>query len=118
MLNSIVAPVGRYSSALHAAPNPFSPDGDGQEDHTVVSYRLAADAGYTSIRIFDVYGRLIRTLMERERGGYEGETVWDGRDDLSRRVRMGMYILHLEAFDESGTMVATARGVVALAGRL
>jgi hypothetical protein len=118
MQNSIVAPVGRYGLALHAAPNPFSPDGDGQEDHTVVSYRLAADAGYTTIRIFDVSGRLIRTLMERERGGYEGETVWDGRDDLSRRVRMGMYILHLEAFDGSGVMVATARAVVALAGRL
>jgi hypothetical protein len=118
MQNSIVAPVGRYASVLHVVPNPFSPDGDGREDHAVVSYRLAADAGYTIVRIFDVSGRLIRTLMERERGGYEGETVWDGRDDLSRRVRMGMYILHLDAFDGSGTLVATARTVVVVAGRL
>jgi hypothetical protein len=118
MQNSIVAPVERHGSALHAAPNPFSPDGDGREDHTVVGYRVDGDAAYTVIRVFDVSGRLIRTLMERERGGYAGETVWDGRDDLSRRVRMGIYILHLEAFDGSGAVVATARMVVAVAGRL
>jgi hypothetical protein len=116
--NSIAAPVGRYASVLHVVPNPFSPDGDGREDHAVVSYRLAADAGYTIVRIFDLSGRLIRTLTERERGGYEGEAVWDGRDDLSRRVRMGMYILHLDACDGSGRPVATARTVVVVAGRL
>ena len=116
--NSIVAPVERRAPVLHVSPNPFSPDGDGREDHTVVSYRLAADAGYTVIRIFDVTGRLVRMLMERERGGYEGETVWDGRDDFSRRVRMGMYILHLEALDSSGSTAATARAVVAVAGKL
>ena len=116
--NSIVAPVGRVASVLHVVPNPFSPDGDGREDHAVVSYRLAADAGYTIVRIFDLSGRLIRALTERERGGYEGEAVWDGRDDLSRRVRMGMYILHLDAYDGSGRLVATARTVVVVAGRL
>jgi hypothetical protein len=119
MQNSIVAPVERHGSALHAAPNPFSPDGDGREDHTVVGYRIDADAAaYTVIRVFDVSGRLIRMLMEREMGGYAGETVWDGRDDLTRRVRMGIYILHLEAFDRSGATVATARMAVAVAGRL
>ncbi len=116
--NSIVAPAARQRSALDAAPNPFSPDGDGREDHTVVSYRFPVDAGYTIIRVFDVTGRLIRTLMERERGGYSGETVWDGRDELSRRVRMGMYILHLEARSASGALVATAKRAIAVAGRL
>lgn len=118
MRNSIVAPVERRPSALSAAPNPFSPDGDGLEDHTVVTYRTSAGAAYTVIRIFDVSGRLVRNLMEREKGGYEGETVWDGRDDLSRRVRMGMYVLYLEARDASGSAVATAKTVVAVAGRL
>jgi hypothetical protein len=56
--------------------------------------------------------------MERERGGYSGEVAWDGRDDLSRRVRIGMYLLHLEAFDASGMLVAAAKAVVAVAGRL
>ena len=118
MQNSIVAPPGRQGSGLHADPNPFSPDGDGHQDHTIVSYRLAADAGYTVIRVFSVTGRLIRTLMERERGGFAGETVWDGRDDRSRRVRMGTYILHLEAYDGAGAMVAAVKTAVAVSGRL
>ncbi|MBP1678480.1 MAG: hypothetical protein H6Q29_391 [Bacteroidetes bacterium] len=118
MQNSIVAPSGRQGSGLHADPNPFSPDGDGHQDHTIVSYRLGADAGYTVIRVFSVTGRLIRTLMERERGGFAGETVWDGRDDRSRRVRMGTYILHLEAYDGAGAMVAAVRTAVAVSGRL
>jgi hypothetical protein len=31
---------------------------------------------------------------------------------------MGMYILHLDAYDGSGRLVATARTVVVVAGRL
>jgi hypothetical protein len=116
--NSVVTPVEPGVSVLRASPNPFSPDGDGREDHTVVSYRLTADAAYTIIRIFDVTGRLIRTLMERERGGYGGDAAWDGRDDDSRRVRMGVYILHLEARDAGGAVLAAAKAVVAVAGRL
>jgi hypothetical protein len=116
--NSVMVRQTVPGSSLRVSPNPFSPDGDGHEDHAVVSYRLAAAASYTIIRVFDRTGRLIRTLAERERGGIEGAAAWDGRDDLARRVRMGLYILHLEARDESGVTIASARTVVAVAGRL
>ncbi len=80
---------------LSIAPNPFSPDGDGFEDEVTSKYVLPR-MSELSLRIYDVKGRLVKTLMEDE-PEVTGEIVWDGRDDENRIVRVGIYIVLAEA---------------------
>ncbi len=80
---------------LTIAPNPFSPDGDGFEDEVAFKYVLPKMSELT-LKIYDIKGRLVKTLMEGE-PQVTGEMVWDGRDDESRIVRVGIYIVLAEA---------------------
>jgi flagellar hook assembly protein FlgD len=103
---------------MSVSPNPFSPDGDGREDFAVVQFHLPLQVSVVRLRIYDVRGRLIRTLANNEPAGPNGEVTWDGTDDARRRARIGIYILLLEAIDDLGGVVETAKGTVVLAGRL
>jgi hypothetical protein len=80
---------------LKISPNPFSPDGDGFEDEVTFQYTLPQMSELT-LRVYDVRGRLIRTLIQSE-PQVAGEIIWDGRDDKNRMVRVGIYIVLAEA---------------------
>jgi len=80
---------------LKIFPNPFSPDGDGFEDEVTFQYALPKMAEL-SIKIYDVKGRLVKTIVENE-PQVTGEKTWDGRDDKNRMVRVGIYIVLAEA---------------------
>ena len=114
-----VALVRRFApGAVKASPNPFSPDGDGHEDATVISYSVPAGVWGVSVRIFDSRGRLVRTLATCSPSTGSGECIWDGRDDARFIARMGIYVIYVEAVSAPGGGMYTARGVVALARRL
>lgn len=70
-------------------PNPFNPT-------TRIRYQLAT-AGQVALRVYDVRGRLVRTLVQagQEIGFYE--VRWDGLDDEKRSVASGVYIYRLMA---------------------
>ena len=53
-------------------PNPFRPE-------TVIAFTLG-EPGPVSLRIFDVSGRVIRTLVDEELRSRDYEMVWDGLD--------------------------------------
>jgi len=106
------------AASLSFSPNPFSPDGDGFEDFTIIGYRLPAAAVTIRLRIFDSSGRIVRTLASGEPSGASGETIWDGFSDQAERVRMGIYIILLEALDASTGSVQTLKGVVVVAAKL
>jgi flagellar hook assembly protein FlgD len=101
-----------------AVPNPFSPDGDGHDDRTVIRYENPRPAGWMSIRIYDIRGRLVRFLANNEPSGGMGTVVWDGYDDNRRRVRIGVYIILLEIAGEDRETAVTVRGSVVVAGKL
>lgn len=84
----------------------------------MIRYRLPTDAALVRIRIYDVRGRLVRLLAAEALAGPEGEMVWDGLDDERRRVRMGIYLILLEAADARGGTVRQAKAAVVVAGRL
>jgi hypothetical protein len=116
--NSIFTRLKRASSRLSFFPNPFSPDGDGIEDVTVMSYNLSTPVSLIRVRIFDAHGRLIRNLANGEPGGSHGEIVWNGFDDSGRKVRMGIYVGLVEAIAGNGESVETVKGVVVVAAKL
>jgi hypothetical protein len=118
LVNSIYTTSLPSYSSLSFSPNPFSPDGDGVEDFTVIHYELPIQVSVISMKVFDVKGRLIRTLANNEPGTSRSDLVWDGLDDEKQKVRIGPYIILLEAINESGAVLESVKGVTVVAGRL
>jgi hypothetical protein len=116
--NSLYTTIVPAGASLSFAPNPFSPDGDGVEDATILSYRLRSITGLIRVRIYDASGRLVRILADEEPSGSHGELVWDGYNDRRERVRMGIYIVLFESLDGAGGEVQTMKGVVVVAARM
>ena len=72
-------------------PNPFNPS-------TTISYNVDA-SGMVSLQVYDIMGRLVRTLVDNHRssgnlGGYS--VVWDGKDSQGQQVAAGLYIYSLQ----------------------
>lgn len=78
-------------------PNPFTP---AKDEQAAIAFRISTgtqeDAVTTSVRLYDLGGRLVRTL---ERAGDEivadGEGMrafWDGRNDAGEEVASGVYL--------------------------
>ena len=76
--------------ALHgAAPNPFNPT-------TTIRFDIGA-ATHVSLRIYDVSGRVVRTLVERDMPQAQHSVVWDGMNDAGDQVSSGVYLYRLSA---------------------
>ena len=116
--NSIFSSSVPGKAKISCSPNPFSPDGDGHEDFSVIHYEIPVDVASVSVKIYDVKGRLIRYLVNNEPGGARRDVVWDGYDDERQKARIGMYVVLLEGLNDRGGNVYSAKGVVVLAARL
>jgi hypothetical protein len=71
------------------APNPFNPS-------TAIRIELAR-AGRTELRIYDVRGRLVRTLLDGPLVEGVHVTHWDGRNDAGTAVASGIYLVQMVA---------------------
>ncbi len=49
--------------------------------------------------ITDAVGRRVRTLVARRQSAGFHTVIWDGTDDLGRRVASGVYVYRLRAGD-------------------
>jgi len=76
-----------------ARPNPFNPV-------TTIAFGLPETADAT-VRIFDVTGRLVRTLHDGVREAGMHRVVWDGTSESGDDVASGVYYCRLEALGES-----------------
>lgn len=116
--NSIATTSIKGNSVISISPNPFSPDGDGFEDFCIIRYNLPVMTSILNIRIYDIKGRLVRTLANNELVGTQGEIVWDGIGDNKQRARIGVYVIFLEATDRSSGKVMIAKAVAVVATKL
>jgi hypothetical protein len=81
-------------------PNPFNPE-------TSIPFVLGRD-GRVTLRIFDVNGRFVATLLDENRGAGQHVARWDGRDARGRASSSGVYFVRLDA----NTMTATRKIVL------
>ncbi len=78
-------------------PNPFNPS-------TTFRYGLS-DPGQMSLKVYNVLGQLVRTIVdEHQVAGYH-EAIWDGRNEVGAVVSSGIYMYRMTA----GTFVETKR---------
>ena len=120
--NSIhsAVPPGITAGALQlsVSPLPFSPDGDGFEDYCIITCDAVTAVNQARLRLYDVNGRLVRTLVNNAPMGRRCTVVWDGCDDDGRRVRIGPYIALLELLNTVDNSVSAVKGIVVVARRL
>jgi len=70
-------------------PNPFN-------SKTIISYQLPAKAD-VSLKIFNILGREVRTLVNKKQSKGSHSVVWDGKNELGEYVGSGIYFYRLEA---------------------
>ncbi len=87
-------------------PNPFNPT-------TVIHYTVGSPQSfdfaqdksavrrpvYTTLKIHNVLGQLVRTLVNEPQEAGTYEVKWDGRDENANEVSSGIYFYRLEAGD-------------------
>ncbi|MDO9694772.1 MAG: FlgD immunoglobulin-like domain containing protein [Candidatus Latescibacteria bacterium] len=73
---------------LRAAPNPFNPT-------TKIQYDVPVD-GRVMLKVYDVRGSLVRTLVDADRPRGSHRAAWDGRDTSGRGMASGSYFARLE----------------------
>ena len=74
---------------LGARPNPFG-------GVTDIQFRLPAETR-VRLHIFDISGRLVRTLADRVMPAGVQSLTWDGRDDSGQRTGVGVYLCTFQA---------------------
>ncbi|HSP87823.1 MAG TPA: lamin tail domain-containing protein, partial [Ignavibacteriaceae bacterium] len=116
--NSIFTDNQNREAKISVSPNPFSPDNDGFEDFALINYNITQTVAQVRIKIFDSKGRLVRTLLNNQASASSGSIVFDGLEDDGRAMRIGIYIIFLEALNESSGVVETLKTTVVVARKL
>jgi hypothetical protein len=91
---------GSRNALSNAYPNPFNP-------LTKIAYSVR-EAGPVTIEVYNVAGKVVRTLLDTEvEAGVSGHVVWDGKDDVGEKCASGVYFYRIAApgFTSSRKMV-------------
>ncbi len=89
-LSGTSVPSGPMCFALAPGmPNPFT-------DATVLQLSLPTPTA-TRVLVFDVSGRLVRTLVSEVLSAGDHAVPWDGRDDHDELVASGIYLIRADA---------------------
>ena len=80
---------------MYNYPNPFNPS-------TTIVYQLQ-QAENISLKIYDVTGRLIKTIVDENKEAGYYNVVWDGTDQSGKAVSSGVYMYALHAGDYTET---------------
>jgi len=113
----IVQPIAQGSlpavfSLSQNYPNPFNPT-------TVIRYSLPVDrqgqsgnggararttsTSYVSLKVYNILGQEVRTLVDEEQAPGNYSVRWDGRDNAGRELTSGIYIYRIQAGDFAQT---------------
>lgn len=116
--NSIFTENIKTNSEVSVTPNPFSPDGDGFEDFTLINFKLNSPFSQMRVKIFDIKGRIVRTLANNSVSGNEGAIIFNGLDDNNQKLRIGIYIVLINAIDERGGTIEIIKTPIVVAAKL
>ena len=84
-------------ASMEVAPNPFTPNGDGVNDEAWIGYdllQLTEDAP-VRVQVYDLSGRLIRTIYSGKDRSGRYRRRWDGKDEEGGLVPPGTYLVRV-----------------------
>ncbi|MCD4847668.1 MAG: PQQ-binding-like beta-propeller repeat protein [Candidatus Aegiribacteria sp.] len=81
---------------LCASPNPF-------HSSASISFELS-EPGWTCVTVYELSGRMIRTLENSELGVGQHSIVWDGRRENGEAVSAGLYLCKIQSGEISETI--------------
>jgi PKD repeat protein len=85
--------------AATVSPNPLNPE-------TTISFKTS-NPGRITIKIFDLNGRLVRTLLDEARGAGYQDVRWNGTNGNGVKVSSGVYYFRLDTPDGRIVQAAT-----------
>ncbi len=88
-------PVPKRTRLRAPAPNPFNP-------RTVLRLELSKDM-HVEMKLYNLAGRLVKTLVHEHLPAGFHEIVWEGRDNRGRAVSSGKYFVRAEIGKERVT---------------
>ena len=80
-------------------PNPFNPT-------TNIDYAVSGQS-FVSVKVYNLLGQEVRTLVSEEKGVGTYTATWDGKDNVGKEVPSGMYVYKMLAgsFSETKKMM-------------
>ena len=97
-------PMEDVDNQWEVSPRIFVPDGSGQKDMLNISYSLDEPGYVAHIRVFDRWGRQLRTITPGKLLATEGVITWDGTTDAGEKASVGVYVIHVEMIHERGVV--------------
>jgi fibronectin type 3 domain-containing protein len=80
-------------------PNPFN-------SSTTISFGIP-HSGYVALRVYNIHGDMISTLVDKNLAAGYHSISWDGMDNVGQTVSAGLYFFHLQAgtFSKTNKMI-------------
>ena len=100
--NSQFQEIANANDDVNIDPKVFSPDNDGFEDELFINFKVTDPKQLANVTIFDMNGRQIRKLISNDLIAETGLYKWDGTNDDSEKVKVGVYIVYFELFNLEG----------------
>ena len=99
-ITEIKIPKSEIKIPIICYPNPFS-------NKTIISININSDY-ISELKIYDIQGKLIRTLIDKKLRSGKYKFIWKGKDLNGKEVKTGIYLVRLQ----SGRKVYTQRIVL------
>jgi hypothetical protein len=100
--NSESLETGETGSNIEITPQIFSPDADGNNDVVNILYHFDTPGYVANISIYDARGREVRKLVRNVLLGNDGTFTWDGINEDHGKASIGIYVIFIEIFNQSG----------------
>ncbi len=85
----------KFTKLAQNFPNPFNPS-------TTIKFDLK-EKGLVTLKVYNVAGQLVRTLVDGVRDAASYSIAWDGRNNIGSTVASGIYFYKMETKDFSQT---------------
>lgn len=108
--------VMRTSASVRISPNPFAPMGSGSDSETTFHFSFPADQVTITLKLFDIQGRLLATLLSGSVFPGDSEWTWDGKQGLGYSLPLGIYIYHVDARSSNSAQKWRLKGSLVSAG--
>jgi len=103
-------------ASVKVDPNPFNPY---QGESAQIIFNLPVPTARITVEVYDVLGRKVRRIAGNIPAGPRSpDLYWNGRNDSGSLMPIGRYIIFIQAVDNRGGKVPTAKCTVVVADQL